>query len=85
MVSKIRGSLSGGSGISEEQASIVSAVFSDFDKYIHTSVIGEPVRMLGELNVTDQRIQSLLREKDAEILRLRDRIFAVEKGRLTGG
>lgn len=41
--------------------------------------------MLGELAITDQRIQSLLREKDAEILRLRDRIFAVEKGRLTGG
>jgi hypothetical protein len=35
--------------------------------------------MLGDLAISDARIQSLIREKDAEILRLRDRIFAVEK------
>jgi hypothetical protein len=40
--------------------------------------------MLGDLAISDARIQSLIREKDAEILRLRDRIFAVEKSR-TGG
>ena len=58
---------------------------NDFDQYVHTSIIhGEPVRLLGELNVTDARIQSLLREKDAEIHRLRDRIFAVEKSHLSG-
>lgn len=63
--------------------SIVGNIFADFDKYIQTSVMtGEPVRMLGDLNVTDQRIQSLLREKDAEILRLRDRIFSIEKSRV---
>lgn len=58
---------------------------TDFDKYVHTSIIhGEPVRLLGELNVTDARIQSLLREKDAEIHRLRDRIFAVERSHISG-
>ena len=43
------------------------------------------MRILGELQVTDQRIQSLLREKDAEILRLRDRVFSIEKGKIGGG
>ena len=41
--------------------------------------------MLGDLAISDARIQSLIREKDAEILRLRDRIFAIEKGKLTSG
>jgi len=41
--------------------------------------------MLGELAVTDQRIQSLIRQKDEEIFRLRDKIFAFEKGRITSG
>lgn len=40
--------------------------------------------MLGDLDVSDQRIQSLLREKDAEIMRLRDRIFSIEKSRVGG-
>ena len=34
--------------------------------------------------MTDQRIQSLLREKDAEILKLRDQIFSIEKGNFNG-
>lgn len=33
--------------------------------------------MLGDLAITDARVQSLIREKDAEVLRLRDRIFAL--------
>jgi hypothetical protein len=39
--------------------------------------------MLEDLTISDARIQSLLREKDAEILRLRDRIFAIEKSRVS--
>ena len=65
--------------------SIIGNVFVDFDKYLQTSIIsGEPIRMLGDLDVSDQRIQSLLREKDAEIMRLRDRIFSIEKSRVGG-
>lgn len=41
--------------------------------------------MLGDLAISDARIQSLIREKDAEILKLRDKIFSVEKGRISGG
>ena len=36
------------------------------------------------MEVSDLRIQSLLREKDAEILRLRDKIFEVEKSHIRG-
>ena len=36
------------------------------------------------MHVSDARIQSLIREKDAEILKLRDRIFSIEKGKITG-
>ena len=82
-ISKIRSNLSG--RLSEEQESILGNIMGDFDKYIHTSIIhGEPVRLLGQLNVTDARIQSLIREKDAEIHRLRDRIFSVEKSHVSG-
>lgn len=41
--------------------------------------------MLGDLNISDARIQSLMREKDAEILKLRDRIFSLEKSRSSSG
>lgn len=41
--------------------------------------------MLGDLAISDARIQSLIREKDAEILKLRDRIFAIEKHKVSGG
>ena len=39
--------------------------------------------MLGDLAISDARIQSLIREKDAEILKLRDRIFGIEKSKLS--
>lgn len=41
------------------------------------------MRFLDDLTISDARIQSLIREKDAEILRLRDRIFSVEKNRVS--
>lgn len=41
--------------------------------------------MLGDLAISDARIQSLIREKDAEILKLRDRIFGLEKSKISGG
>lgn len=71
-------------GLSEEHASIITRIFGEYDNFIHTRISAEPMKMLGELAVTDQRIQSLLREKDAQILQLRDRIFSIEKGRIGG-
>lgn len=82
-VGKIRSSLMQG-GLTTEQESILSNIFREFDTYVTTRVISEPVRVLGDLAISDARIQSLIREKDAEILRLRDRIFAVEKSRVSG-
>lgn len=82
-IGKIRSSMLA-SGLSTEQESILGNILREFDTYITTRVIGEPTRMLGDLAISDARIQSLIREKDAEILRLRDRIFAVEKSRVSG-
>ena len=76
-ISKIRAGISG--HLSEEQESVLGNILGQYDTYARTSIIGEPVRMLGDLDVSDQRIQSLLRQKDEEIFRLRDKIFAFEK------
>ncbi len=72
------------SGLTTEQESILGNILREFDTYVTTRVIGEPTRMLGDLAISDARIQSLIREKDTEILKLRDRIFAVEKSRVSG-
>ena len=68
-----------------EQESIFRAILSEYDTFLTTSVISEPVKMLGELEISDMRIQSLLREKDSEILRLRDKVFEVEKSAVRSG
>lgn len=39
----------------------------------------EVIRDLGDLKVTDLRIQSLIREKDAELYRLRDELTSLTK------
>ena len=69
-------------GLSMEQESIITRIFGEYDGFLRSSISSEPMRMLGELEVTDQRIQSLLREKDSQILQLRDRLFSIEKGRI---
>lgn len=46
----------------------------DFNQFLQGQVsviVNEPIRALDDLNVTDQRVLSLFREKDAEILKLR--------------
>lgn len=63
-------------GISIEQQSLIANIFTQFDQYKQTGV-QEPIRELYELEITDQRIQSLIREKDSEIYKLRDRIFSI--------
>jgi archaellum component FlaC len=67
-------------GLPIEQESLLRTIFTDYDSFIQTSVIAsEPVRMLGDLEISDRRIQSLIREKDVEILNLRNKIISVEK------
>ena len=56
----------------------------DYDKFIVSTLNqGEPLRLLDSVNVTDQRINSLIREKDSEILKLKERLVALEKARIT--
>jgi hypothetical protein len=42
------------------------------------------MRELLDLQINDQRIQSLIREKDSEINRLKDKIFSIERSRSLG-
>lgn len=82
-ISKFRDGVRRGSSI--EQESVFGTIISDYDSFIQSSVIrSEPTRILGDLEVTDLRIQSLIREKDTEILRLRDKIFEVERSQVRG-
>jgi hypothetical protein len=57
--------------------SIVSTIFGDIERY--GSIKVEAINYLGDLQVTDQRIQSLLREKDTELFRLRDEVTSLKK------
>lgn len=59
-MSKIRSSLQQG-GLTTEQESVLNNIFRDFDTYITTRIVGEPVRILGDLAISDARIQSLIR------------------------
>lgn len=38
-------------------------------------IYNEPIRALEDLNITDQRVLSAFREKEAEILRLREKLL----------
>ena len=60
-----------------EIESILTTVFNDFEKVNAGSEM--VVRDLGNLTVTDSRISSLIREKDAELLRLRDELTRLNK------
>ena len=64
-------------GLNVEANSVLDNIFREFDSYIVSRVATEPMRSLGELEVADQRIASLLREKDAEIIKLKDRLVGV--------
>lgn len=62
---------------------MLEGVLRDFDKFIVTTSTSEPLKLLEDINVTDKRISSLLREKDAEILKLREKLISIEKARLS--
>ena len=66
---KLKNSLAGVGGV--EIDSIIGSIFVEFDK-IATGRSESLVKDLGNLTVTDARISSLIREKDAELIRLRE-------------
>lgn len=72
---KLRTSMAGIGGFEVE--SVLTAIFREFD----TINSGNEVlsRDLGSLSVTDARVSSLLREKDAELARLRDELTRINK------
>lgn len=76
---KLKGSLAGVGGI--EIDSIVSTIFLEFDKVGAGQEL--IVKDLGNLSVTDARISSLIREKDSELIRLRDEILRLNKLKTT--
>lgn len=82
-ITKIRGSVSG--KLSVEDESILGNIFRDFDSYYTGRRFVEPIYNLSELTFSDQRIQSLIREKDADIAKLRERLFGLEKLKISGG
>lgn len=43
----------------------------------------EPTIYPGNLSIEDDRVQSLLREKEAQILHLKDSIYNLQQSRLT--
>ncbi len=68
LLEKLRVSLEGKAGV--EIDSIVGNIFLEAEKI--SSGQSEIIRDLGDLKISDGRIQSLIREKDAELSRLRD-------------
>ena len=47
----------------------------EFREYSHDQNLAQPLQIVGELVINDQRIESLLREKQEEIYRLRDLVI----------
>lgn len=68
LLEKLRVSLEGKAGV--EIDSIVGNIFLEAERI--SSGQSEIIRDLGDLKISDGRIQSLIREKDAELSRLRD-------------
>ena len=75
LFSKLKQSSAGIGNI--EVNSILGAIFTEFDK---VSTGNEHyIKELGSLAISDARVNSLIREKDAELSRLRDEIFRLNK------
>lgn len=57
----------------------LETIRNDYTTFLSSSVIvsSEPMRILDELSITDERISSLIRTKDAEILKLKEQLFGI--------
>lgn len=71
---KLRTNLSG-KGL--EVDSIIDNIFREIDTYGSGRI--ELTSYLGDLHIADQRVQSLIREKDADLSRLRDELVALKR------
>jgi hypothetical protein len=67
--------LAGKGGV--EVDSIINNIFVEIDNYGSGRI--ESTSYLGDLQIADVRIQSLIREKDVELHRLRDEILSLRK------
>ena len=76
---KLRSSLGGIGGIEVE--SIILNIVKDLERVDNGEI--EAMYTLGDLKVTDARIQSLIREKDAELYKLRDELTRLTKLKTT--
>lgn len=70
LLEKLRVSLEGKAGV--EIDSLVGNIFLEAERI--NSGQSEIIRDLGDLKISDGRVQSLIREKDAELSRLRDEL-----------
>ncbi len=73
-LNKLRTSLA---GTNPEVDSIIANIFREIDSY--STGRFETTSYLGDLKITDIRIQSLIREKDAELGRLREELMSLNK------
>ncbi len=61
--------------------SIIDNIFREIDVYSSGKL--EINHYLGDLQIADVRVQSLIREKDVELTRLRDQLLSVRKLKTT--
>ena len=78
-MAKLRTTL--GNGLTPELSSMVQAIFTDLESSSSRRI--ETTTMAGDLQVADLRIQSLLREKDAELSRLRSELITVRQAQIS--
>lgn len=74
-MSKLRSTI--GEHVGPEMYSMITAIFSDLETSTRSRI--ETTTLAGDLKIQDARIQSLIREKDVELSRLRDEIFNLRK------
>ena len=77
---KIKSSISGGQ-LGTELNSMLAAIWTDLET--STTKRLEATTLAGDLQIADLRIQSMIREKDAELARLRAELFNVKKAQVT--
>lgn len=73
--SKIKNSING--NLSVEMESVMNNIFLEVDKY--GSSAKESTYFLGDIEISDSRIQSLIRQKDAELVKLREELTSVSR------
>lgn len=62
----------------------IDSIISDYNLFLGSNMIvsQEPLRILDDLSLNDERINSLLRTKDAEIEKLKDQLFGATSSKI---